>query len=92
MPCWQVTDFDATIGLFEDRDDLCLGESFFFHRGAWSDPCNLDTLLIRCRAIEEVGIGRRGECSVCLWSSHVRLLSSEMMMVCVLRFYLYSSE
>ncbi len=59
----QVTDFDAAIGFFEDRDDLRLGESTFFHSGVWSDPRNLSTLLIHCRAIGEVDrgiIGRDG--------------------------------
>lgn len=50
----QVTDFDAAIGFFENRDDLRLGESTFFHSGVWSDPRNLSTLFIHCRAIGEV--------------------------------------
>jgi len=50
----KVTDFDAAIGFFENRDDLCLGESTFFHSGISSDPYNLYTLFIPCRAIGEV--------------------------------------
>jgi hypothetical protein len=43
-----------TLGMIENRDDLCLGESTFFHSGIWSDPYNLSALFMPCRAIGEV--------------------------------------
>jgi hypothetical protein len=32
--------------MIENRDDLCLGESTFFHSGVWSDPYNLSALFM----------------------------------------------
>jgi hypothetical protein len=35
-----------SLGMIENRDDLCRGESTFFHSGVWSDPYNLSALFM----------------------------------------------